>query len=94
MPQNKTDRVVFNRPRSWKRRQSVAQACCGRLNMSMPCVVDTMNNTVDSLYAGWPERLFVIDTKGRIAYAGKQGPWGFEPKEAERALRRLRWRKG
>lgn len=26
---------------------------------------------------------------GKIAYAGKQGPWGFKPKEVERALRRL-----
>jgi hypothetical protein len=89
MEQNKTDRVVINRPKTSKRRRFVAQACCGRLNMSMPCVVDTMDNEVDALYAGWPERLFVIDRNGRIAYAGKQGPWGFKPKEAESALRRL-----
>ena len=44
----------------------------------MPCLVDDMNNTVDIAYAGWPERFFVIDKSGCIAYAGKQGPWGFK----------------
>jgi hypothetical protein len=48
-----------------------------------------MDNRVDELYAGWPERIFVIDPDGKIAYAGKPGPWGFKPDEAERALRRL-----
>ena len=90
MEENKTERVVFNRPRKWNERKSVAKACCSKLNLSMPCVVDTIDNKVDKLYAGWPERLFVIDRTGRIAYAGKQGPWGFRPEEADRALRRLR----
>ena len=48
--------------------------------------VDTIDNTVDNLYAGWPDRIFVIDPAGQIVYAGKQGPWGFKPKEADRAL--------
>ena len=30
-----------------------------------------------------------IDRDGKIAYAGKQGPWGFKPKAAERALKKL-----
>ena len=90
MEENKTERVVFNRPQNWNARKSVAQTCCSKLNLSMPCVVDTIDNKVDNLYAGWPERLFVIDRAGWIAYAGKQGPWGFKPEEVERALRRLR----
>jgi hypothetical protein len=48
-----------------------------------------MDNQVDGLYAAWPERIFVIDRQGKIAYAGRQGPWGFKPEEAERALRRV-----
>jgi len=51
--------------------------------------VDTMDNQVDGLYAAWPERIFVVDRQGKIAYAGRQGPWGFKPEEAERALRRV-----
>jgi type I thyroxine 5'-deiodinase len=45
-----------------------------------------MDNRVDELYAGWPERLFVIGANGRIAYAGGPGPWGFKPDELEKWL--------
>jgi len=89
MASNKTDSVIFNQPKDWQERQSVAQACCTRLSLSVPCVVDTMDNKVDQLYAAWPERMFVIDGQGKILYAGKQGPWGFKPEEVERVLRRM-----
>ncbi len=48
-----------------------------------------IDNAVDNLYAAWSERIFVIDQHGKIVYARKQGPWGFKPNDAERALRRL-----
>jgi hypothetical protein len=54
----------------------------------MPRVVDDLDNKVDGLYAGWPERMFVVDAAGRIAYAGNQGPWGFKPDEVESWLRK------
>jgi len=88
MASNKTDNVIFNEPAVLTERRSVAQTCRSRLSLSLPCVVDTMDNHVDSLYAAWPERVFIVDRQGKIAYAGKQGPWGFKPEEAERALRR------
>lgn len=70
------------------KRQEVAQACRAALLMTMPCVVDDMENTADEAYAAWPERLFVVDTDGVIAYAGEQGPFGFEPDDVARWLRR------
>ena len=36
-----------------------------------------------TLYAGWPERLYVVDEKGVIAYKGKTGPFGYDPDEVE-----------
>jgi hypothetical protein len=89
MQPNETEGVIFNQPKNWDERQAVAQSCCTGLSLSIPCVVDTIDNTVDNLYAGWPERLFVIRKDGKVAYAGKRGPWGFKPDEAERALLRL-----
>jgi hypothetical protein len=90
MDSNEKERVIVNRPRKWNERRSVARACCRRLKLSIPCVVDTIDNTVDNLYGAWPERIFIISRDGMIAYAGKQGPWGFKPEEAERAIRLLR----
>ena len=89
LPLNQEDDVVFHRGKSWSERRSVAEQCCTRLNLTMPVVVDTMDNEVDELYAAWPERLFVIDRDGNIAYAGGQAPWGFRPAEAEKVLKEL-----
>lgn len=78
---NKQANVNFAQPTTFEQRQEVAQSCSLALSLSMPCVVDDMQNSADEAYAAWPERLFVVDVDGRIAYAGKQGPFGFEPDE-------------
>ncbi len=88
MPVNVTEGVVFDQPNSMPGRQSVAGQCCSKLKLSMPCVVDELDNRVDNLYAGWPERMFIIDADGRIVYAGNQGPWGFKPDEVSSWLRK------
>jgi hypothetical protein len=88
MPVNEEESVVFEQPASFQRRAEIATKCCDSLKLTMPCVVDNMENEVDALYAGWPERIFIIDAAGRIAYAGGPGPFGFKPKEAEAWLKR------
>jgi hypothetical protein len=89
MKVNETDGVVIKRPKRWRDRQRAAQQCCRNLNLSIPCVVDTIDDSVDNAYSGWPERIFVVDRNGTVAYGGKRGPFGFKPDEAERALRHL-----
>ena len=89
MDSNESEGVVFNQPREAGQRQAIARQCCSNLNLSIPCVVDSIDNSVDNLYAGWPDRIFVIDSQDTIVYAGNQGPWGFKPKQAEKALRQL-----
>lgn len=86
---NVAEGVLFEKPRTEDRRREIAGVCCDRLKLTMPCVVDGLDNPVDDSYAAWPERIYVINVDGRIAYAGEQGPWGFKPEEAEKALRRL-----
>ena len=88
-PANVKQGVVFNQPKTLTERRSVAHKCRAGLKLSMPCVVDTMENTADNLYAAWPERMFIIDSNGRIAYAGRQGPWGFKPQEVKSALKSI-----
>lgn len=83
MPSNVEQGVVFEQPRSDAARREAAGACCTRLKVSMPCVVDSLDNAVDAAYAAWPERLFVVGTDGRIAFATGQGPWGYRPELLE-----------
>ncbi len=88
MEDNEKDDVIFEQPATLARREDVARQCCTQLKLSMPCVVDAMDNRVDEMYAGWPERLFIVAPDGRIAYAGGPGPWGFKPDEVEAWLNR------
>jgi hypothetical protein len=81
MEENQKEGVVFAQPKSTDERKGVAEKCSASLKLSMPVVVDAIDNRVDNLYAGWPERLFVVDKSGKIALAGRQGPWGFKPEE-------------
>ena len=70
-------------------RNTVAQTCCTKLSLTLPTVVDDMQDTVNQLYRGWPERIYVIGRKGNITYKAGLGPFGFKPSEAERALKKL-----
>ena len=64
-----------------------AQVCLAALDLTMPAVVDLEDNKVNSTYAGWPDRMVVVDVVGRIAYYGKPGPAGFRPNEVEQWLK-------
>jgi len=57
-----------------------------RLAIKIPAVVDGMDNQVERAYTGWPDRLYVIDTAGRVRYKSAAGPFGFSTVELERAL--------
>lgn len=83
MESNEKEKVVYEQPTTKLRRDEIAKTCCSTLKLTMPCVVDTIDNAVDEAYAGWPERLFVIGADGRVAYAGGQGPFGFKPEEVQ-----------
>jgi type I thyroxine 5'-deiodinase len=57
--------------------------------MTIPCLVDEIDNAVDKAYSGAPDRLCVVDIDGKVAYHSKRGPWGFKPKDAEKALKEI-----
>jgi alkylhydroperoxidase family enzyme len=78
--------ISFKQPRNEGERVDVAQRCCSALNISMPMVVDEMDDRVGHAYSGMPDRLYLIDRKGRIAYKGGRGPFGFKPGELEQSL--------
>jgi len=44
-------------------------------------------STTEKAYTGWPDRIYLIDKQGRIAYKSKPGPFGFKPEELEVALK-------
>jgi Iodothyronine deiodinase len=89
MESNIKDKVVFASPKDEEERAVVAGACVRKLGIEIPAVLDEFGNSTESAYTGWPDRLYLIDTKGRVAYKSKPGPFGFKSVELRAALEKL-----
>jgi len=69
-------------------RRQVASVCMTKLELEeLPAVVDELDDRVNAAYQAWPDRLYLVDVDGDIAYRGGPGPFGFEPDELEAAIR-------
>lgn len=86
---NIRDKVVFASPRDADERTSIAGICVRKLGLKFSAVVDEFGNSTERAYTGWPDRLYLIDSQGRIAYKSKAGPFGFRPDELAAALARM-----
>lgn len=85
---NRDEAISVNDPRTFEEREQVAASCAVGLRISLPVLVDKVDNQVARQYGGWPDRLYLIDRAGRIAYQGDKGPFGFKPEELEAAVER------
>lgn len=73
-------------PISFGERKEVAGQCVADLDMPMPAIVDRLDDEVNAAYGAWPDRLYLVGANGKIAYAGGQGPFLFNPDELEDAI--------
>jgi hypothetical protein len=87
MESNVHDKVVLASPRNEDERASVAGTCVRKLGIEIPAVLDEFGNSTESAYTAWPDRLYLIDRNGKIAYKSKPGPFGFKAAELQAALR-------
>jgi alkylhydroperoxidase family enzyme len=78
--------IAIPQPREEGERTKVARTCCSTLQMTMPLLVDEMDDRVGHAYSGMPDRLYLIDREGRVAYKGGRGPFGFKVGELEQSL--------
>ena len=86
MSSNDAVGIAIKQPLIQDERTSVAKTCCAKLEISMPMVVDEMDDRVGHAYSGMPDRMYLIDRAGRIAYKSGRGPFGFKPGELEQAI--------
>jgi hypothetical protein len=85
-PGNDKVGISIAQPRTSVERQKAAQQCCATLEITMPLLVDTLDDRVGHAYSGMPDRLYVIDRAGKVAYQGGRGPFGFKTGEMEQSL--------
>ena len=75
---NVTEGVLFRQHQSFGEREEVAQTCSLDLHITLPVLVEEMDNVIDEAYGAAPGRLCLIDTDGRVAYHGGAGPHFFD----------------
>ena len=83
MESNEKEGVCYPQPKTTEQRLAIANDFTRRHDFPIPLLVDRIDNAADAVYAGWPERLYVIDEAGVIVYKGETGPFGFHPEEVE-----------
>jgi len=81
MKSNVKDDVCYAQPKNLEQRLYIANDFIKRFKYPVPFGVDDMSNAAEAAYSAWPERLYVIDETGRIAYRGGMGPFHYDPKE-------------
>ncbi len=83
MESNVTEGVCYPQPTTLEDRVRIANDFVKRFHYEIPLVVDPIENPANKAYAGWPERFYIVDEQGTIAYKGKPGPFGYHPEEVE-----------
>ena len=81
MKSNVKEDVCYAQPKTLAQRVAIANDFVQRQKYPLPFGIDDMNDAADHAYSAWPERLYIIDEHGRIAYAGGMGPFKYAPEE-------------
>lgn len=82
-------KIFLHSTRNLSERCDVAATCLTKLGIEFPAAVDDLANSAERAYTAWPDRLYVIDREGRVAYKSKPGPFGFKPDDVAHTLERL-----
>jgi type I thyroxine 5'-deiodinase len=80
------DDVCYAQPKTLEQRVMIANDFVKRFKFTLPFGIDDMSNAANDAYAAWPERIYIIDESGRIAYRGGIGPFNYKPEEAREWL--------
>lgn len=86
---NEQEGICIRQHTTFAERAAAARLCAERLALSIPTLVDSMDNAACERFAAWPERIYIMGRDGCIAYKGGPGPYEFKPQEAEIVLRHL-----
>jgi hypothetical protein len=89
MESNEKEGICIPQHTTFEERLAVARLCEQRLKMTIPTLVDAMDNAVSRQFAAWPERFYIIGTDGLIAFKGGPGPYEFDLPAAAQALEAL-----
>lgn len=82
MDSNVEQDVCYRQPHTTAERVAIAKDFSERFDFPLQLLIDPIQNTANAVYAGWPERIYILDESRTIVYKGEPGPFGFHPEEA------------
>jgi len=86
------DKGITNH-KDYGQRCTTAEMMMKEMKVTIPCIIDNMDNSVNDSYKGHPTRVFLIKKDGRLAVAAGRGPWGYKPGLQETADWLTRYKK-
>ena len=89
MESNEKAGIVHENPEVYEERVNLAGTCSTNLGIEFRTLVDSIENSTEIAYTGWPDRLYVIDKDGRVAYKSDAGPFGFKTDQLANALAQI-----
>ncbi|MFM2001405.1 MAG: hypothetical protein RI963_831 [Planctomycetota bacterium] len=86
MLSNREVGIELSQPADDAGRLAAATQCQRHLDLDLPLLVDGVDDRVGATYSGMPNRLYLIDRDGKVAFKNGRGPFGFHPRQLEQAL--------
>jgi hypothetical protein len=75
MKSNVKEDVCYVQPKTLEQRIAIANDFVQRLKYPVPFGIDDMTNAANDAYAAWPERIYIIDERGRIGLLRGLAKW-------------------
>lgn len=82
-------RVEIATHKTLEDRKAAAKGCAAASVLKAPVLLDDMKNSVATAYSAMPERFFILNSDGKVAYAGGRGPRGVDVDALEKSLKVL-----
>ena len=74
--------------KSYEEKAEYGALCVRKLDIHFTTVIDEMDAKVEKNYAALPDRMYLVDKTGKIAYKSAPGPHGFLPEDLEVAIKK------
>ena len=81
--------VRLPQTRTLPERRAAATLCVSALRLTMPILLDDLDDRLAGAFDALPHRVFVLTPGGRVAWRSAKGPRGLDLAALERALERL-----
>jgi hypothetical protein len=88
-PANVRAGIKIEDPKTREEREQIARDFASQFKVGLPILVDTIDDHAGKAYTAMPDRIYIIDAQGKIAYKGAPGPSGFRATDVPTVLDKL-----